>query len=104
MDQQQVVNLRAVKALNMKNLYYTQDLLFSKSNGFSIYSNHQAPILQPGEYDLWKMRMVQYLQCIDYTLWEIIENGNALIVTKTFDGKDAVIPPTSVEEKAHRRA
>ncbi|GJT47155.1 hypothetical protein Tco_0955870 [Tanacetum coccineum] len=50
------------------------------------------------------MRMEQYLQCIDYTLWEIIENGNAPIVTKTIDGKETVIPPTSVEEKAQRRA
>ncbi|GJT77062.1 hypothetical protein Tco_1043787 [Tanacetum coccineum] len=48
--------------------------------------------------------MEQYLQCIDYTLWEIIENGNASIVTKTVDGKETVIPPTSVEEKAQRRA
>ncbi|GKD41142.1 ribonuclease H-like domain-containing protein, partial [Tanacetum coccineum] len=45
-----------------------------------------------------KMRMEQYLQCIDYTLWEIIESGNAPIVTKTVDGKETVIPPTSVEE------
>ncbi|GJY74797.1 putative ribonuclease H-like domain-containing protein [Tanacetum coccineum] len=50
------------------------------------------------------MRMVQYLQCIDYTLWEIIENGNAPIVTKLVDGKETAIPPTSVEEKAQRRA
>ncbi|GJX07386.1 hypothetical protein Tco_0195318, partial [Tanacetum coccineum] len=50
------------------------------------------------------MRMEQYLQCIDYTLWEIIENGNAPIVTKTVDGKETIIPPTSVEEKAQRRA
>ncbi|GKB17738.1 ribonuclease H-like domain-containing protein [Tanacetum coccineum] len=50
------------------------------------------------------MRIEQYLQCIDYTLWEIIENGNAPIVTKTVDGKETVIPPTSVEEKAQRRA
>nr|GEU55108.1 hypothetical protein [Tanacetum cinerariifolium] len=64
----------------------------------------QLPILQPGEYDLWKMRMEQYLQCIDYNLWEIIENGNAPIVTKTIDGKETVIPPTSVEEKAQRMA
>ncbi|GKA93082.1 ribonuclease H-like domain-containing protein [Tanacetum coccineum] len=64
----------------------------------------KLPILQPGEYDLWKMRMEQYLQCIDYTLWKIIENGNAPIVTKTVDGKETVIPPTSVEEKAQRRA
>ncbi|GKA39714.1 ribonuclease H-like domain-containing protein [Tanacetum coccineum] len=48
--------------------------------------------------------MEQYLQCIDYTLWEIIEKGNKLIVTKTVDGKETVIPLTSVEEKAQRRA
>ncbi|GJV58923.1 putative ribonuclease H-like domain-containing protein, partial [Tanacetum coccineum] len=31
------------------------------------------------------------------------ENGNPPIVTKTIDGKETVIPPTSVEEKAQRR-
>ncbi|GKA43374.1 putative ribonuclease H-like domain-containing protein [Tanacetum coccineum] len=51
-----------------------------------------------------KMRMEQYLQCIDYTLCEIVENGNAPIVTKTVDGKVTIIPPTSVEDKAQRRA
>ncbi|GKA92912.1 hypothetical protein Tco_0814837 [Tanacetum coccineum] len=61
-------------------------------------------ILQPGEYDLWKIRMEQYLQYINYTLWEIVENDNAPIVTKTVDGKETIIPPTSVEEKAQRRA
>ncbi|GJX02659.1 hypothetical protein Tco_0188575 [Tanacetum coccineum] len=64
----------------------------------------KLPILQPGEYDLWKMRMEQYLQCIDYTLWKIIENGNAPIVTKIVDGKETVIPSTSVEDNAQRRA
>ncbi|GJZ22809.1 hypothetical protein Tco_0559848 [Tanacetum coccineum] len=47
--------------------------------------------------------MEKYLQCIDYTSWEIIENGNAPIVIKTIDGKETVIPPTSVEEKAQRK-
>ncbi|GJS88826.1 ribonuclease H-like domain-containing protein [Tanacetum coccineum] len=64
----------------------------------------KLPILQPGENDLCKMMMEQYLQCIDYTLWEIIENGNAPIVTKTVDGKETAIPPTNVEEKAQIRA
>ncbi|GKC72560.1 reverse transcriptase domain-containing protein, partial [Tanacetum coccineum] len=32
------------------------------------------------------------------------ENGNAPVVTKVVDGKDIVIPPTSIEEKAQRRA
>ncbi|GJT57337.1 hypothetical protein Tco_0992391 [Tanacetum coccineum] len=35
---------------------------------------------------------------------EIIENGNAPIVTKTVDGKETGIPPTIVEENAQRRA
>ncbi|GKB14830.1 putative ribonuclease H-like domain-containing protein [Tanacetum coccineum] len=34
---------------------------------------------------------------------EVVENGNAPIVTKTIDGKETVIPPTGVEEKAQRR-
>nr|GEV36097.1 hypothetical protein [Tanacetum cinerariifolium]GEV62197.1 hypothetical protein [Tanacetum cinerariifolium] len=50
------------------------------------------------------MRMERYLQCITYTLWEIIKNGNAPIVTKAVNGKDTVIRPISVEEKAQRRA
>nr|GEY12964.1 hypothetical protein [Tanacetum cinerariifolium] len=50
------------------------------------------------------MRMEQYLQCINYNLWEIIENNNASIVTKIVDGKETVIPPTTVEDKAQRRA
>ncbi|GJU75770.1 hypothetical protein Tco_1272840 [Tanacetum coccineum] len=51
----------------------------------------KLPILQPGEYDLWKMRMEQYLHCIDYPLWEIVKNGNEPIVTKTIDGKETAI-------------
>ncbi|GJY20744.1 hypothetical protein Tco_0393310 [Tanacetum coccineum] len=35
---------------------------------------------------------------------EIVENGNASIVTKTINGKETVIPPTSIEEKAQRKA
>ncbi|GJT94274.1 hypothetical protein Tco_1083119 [Tanacetum coccineum] len=34
----------------------------------------------------------------------ILKNGNAPIATKTVDGKETIIPPTSVEEKAQRRA
>ncbi|GJX57473.1 hypothetical protein Tco_0287370, partial [Tanacetum coccineum] len=49
------------------------------------------------------IKIEQYLQCIDYTLLEIVENGNAPIVTKTINGKETAIPPTSVEEKAQRK-
>ncbi|GKB10698.1 ribonuclease H-like domain-containing protein [Tanacetum coccineum] len=34
---------------------------------------------------------------------DIVENGNAPMVTKTVNGKETVIPPTSIKEKAQRR-
>ncbi|GKE71344.1 hypothetical protein Tco_1529416 [Tanacetum coccineum] len=40
----------------------------------------------------------------NYTLWEIVENGNAPIVTKIVDGKETIIPPTRIEEKAQRKS
>ncbi|GJZ28000.1 hypothetical protein Tco_0572647 [Tanacetum coccineum] len=35
----------------------------------------KVPMLKPGEYKLWRMRMEEYIQMIDYSLWEVIENG-----------------------------
>ncbi|GJY67481.1 hypothetical protein Tco_0469719 [Tanacetum coccineum] len=35
---------------------------------------------------------------------DVEKNGNAPIITKIVDGKETVIPPTSVEEKAQRKA
>nr|GEU53932.1 retrotransposon protein, putative, unclassified [Tanacetum cinerariifolium] len=95
---------KRLSALNKKKLYYTQDLLFQETMDSQSTQTIKIHILQHGEYDIWKMRMEQYLQCIDYTLWEIIENGNASIVTKTIDGKETIIPPTSVKEKSQRKA
>ncbi|GJY52155.1 hypothetical protein Tco_0443002 [Tanacetum coccineum] len=42
----------------------------------------KVPMLKPGEYELWRMRMEQYIQMIDYPIWEVIENGNAPPITK----------------------
>ncbi|GJU42313.1 retrovirus-related pol polyprotein from transposon TNT 1-94 [Tanacetum coccineum] len=63
----------------------------------------KLPILQPSEYELWRMRMEQYLRCIDYTLWEIIENGNAPLIMKMVEGQETVFVPTTAEEKSQRR-
>ncbi|GKG27927.1 hypothetical protein Tco_0406254, partial [Tanacetum coccineum] len=41
----------------------------------------KVPMLKPGEYELWRMRMEQYIQMIDYSLWEVIVNGNAPLIT-----------------------
>ncbi|GJR99762.1 hypothetical protein Tco_0316271 [Tanacetum coccineum] len=48
----------------------------------------KVPMLKPGEYELWRMRMEQYIQMIDYSLWEVIKNGNAPPITKVVKGVD----------------
>ncbi|GJX61565.1 hypothetical protein Tco_0294465 [Tanacetum coccineum] len=40
---------------------------------------------------------------IDYSLWEVIENGNAPLITKVVEGVETTIAPTTAEEKAQRR-
>ncbi|GJS20622.1 hypothetical protein Tco_0449254 [Tanacetum coccineum] len=56
-----------------------------------------------GEYELWRMRMEQYIQMIDYSLLEVIDNGNAPPITKVVKGVETIIAPTTAEEKAQRR-
>ncbi|GKE23581.1 hypothetical protein Tco_1435093 [Tanacetum coccineum] len=63
----------------------------------------KVPMLKLCEYELWRMRMKQYIQMIDYSLWEVIENGNAPPITKVVEGVETTIAPTTVEEKAQRR-
>ncbi|GKD23967.1 ribonuclease H-like domain-containing protein [Tanacetum coccineum] len=49
------------------------------------------------------MRMEQYIQMIDYSLWEVIENGNEHLITKVVEGVETKIAPTTAEENAQRR-
>ncbi|GJS71069.1 ribonuclease H-like domain-containing protein [Tanacetum coccineum] len=63
----------------------------------------KVPMLKPGEYELWRMRMEQYIQMVDYSLWEVIENCNAPPITKLVEGVKTIIAPLTVEEKAQRR-
>ncbi|GJV22183.1 ribonuclease H-like domain-containing protein [Tanacetum coccineum] len=49
------------------------------------------------------MRIEQYIQMIDYALWEVIKNGNSTPKTTVVEGVEKVIPPITVEEKAQKR-
>ncbi|GJR41942.1 hypothetical protein Tco_1310045 [Tanacetum coccineum] len=46
----------------------------------------KVPMLKPGEFELWRMRIEQYIQMIDYALWEVIENGATLPKTQVVEG------------------
>ncbi|GJT58700.1 hypothetical protein Tco_1002233 [Tanacetum coccineum] len=48
------------------------------------------------------MRIEQYIQMIDYALWEVIENGNSAPKTKLIEGVETILPSTTVEEKAQK--
>ncbi|GKB66763.1 putative ribonuclease H-like domain-containing protein [Tanacetum coccineum] len=63
----------------------------------------KVPMLKLGEFELWRMRIEQYIQMIDYALWEVIENGTTLTKTAVVEGVEKVMPITSAEDKAQRR-
>ncbi|GKA18292.1 ribonuclease H-like domain-containing protein [Tanacetum coccineum] len=53
------------------------------------------------DYDLWSMRMEQYLTHTDYALWEIIVNGDAPAVASA--SAEGPIPPKTAEQKLARK-
>ncbi|GJR56518.1 ribonuclease H-like domain-containing protein [Tanacetum coccineum] len=50
----------------------------SQSETTQTVSALKLPVLKTGEYDLWSMRMEQYLTFTDYALWEVIVNGDSV--------------------------
>nr|GEV60889.1 hypothetical protein [Tanacetum cinerariifolium] len=52
-----------------------------------VVSAAKLPILNPNEFDLWKMRIEQYFLLTDYSLWEVILNGDSHAPTRVIDGK-----------------
>ncbi|GKA09749.1 ribonuclease H-like domain-containing protein [Tanacetum coccineum] len=60
-------------------------------------------VLNPGEFELWKMRIEQYFLMTDYALWEVIINGDSPPPKRTVDGVEQTYPPTTAEEKLARK-
>ncbi|GJZ26155.1 hypothetical protein Tco_0570408 [Tanacetum coccineum] len=59
-------------------------------------------ILNPGDYDIWLMRIEQYFLMTDYSLWEVIKNGNK-VLKKTVGDVEQVYEHTYAEEKLDRK-
>nr|GEZ83381.1 hypothetical protein [Tanacetum cinerariifolium] len=60
-------------------------------------------ILNPNEFDIWKMRIEQYFLMIDYSLWEVILNGGSPSPTKIVDGAVQIIAPTTAEQRLAKK-
>nr|GFD14111.1 hypothetical protein [Tanacetum cinerariifolium] len=61
------------------------------------------PILNPNEFDLWKIRIEQYFLMTDYSLWEVILNGDYPTPTRVIDGVLQPVAPTTVEQRLARK-
>ncbi|GJY60396.1 ribonuclease H-like domain-containing protein [Tanacetum coccineum] len=68
----------------------------------------KVPMLKPSEFEIWRMRIKQYIQMINYALWEVIENGNTTPKTTVVKGveklkfnsiKDAKLLMEAVEKR-----
>ncbi|GJS47895.1 putative ribonuclease H-like domain-containing protein [Tanacetum coccineum] len=59
-------------------------------------------VLNPNEFELWKMRIEHYFLMTDYALWEVILNGDSPLPKRTVDGVKQTYPPTTAEEKLTR--
>nr|GFD51519.1 hypothetical protein [Tanacetum cinerariifolium] len=63
----------------------------------------KLPILNLNEFDLWKMRIEHYFLMTDYSLWEVILNGDSPIPTRVVDGVVQPIAPTTAEQRLAKK-
>nr|GEV03164.1 ribonuclease H-like domain-containing protein [Tanacetum cinerariifolium] len=63
----------------------------------------KLPILNPNEFDLWKMRIEQYFLMTDYSLWEVILNGDSSIPTRVIDGVVHHVASTTAKQRLARK-
>nr|GEV01152.1 ribonuclease H-like domain-containing protein [Tanacetum cinerariifolium] len=68
-----------------------------------VVSAAKLPNLNTNEFDLWKMRIEQYFLMTDYSLWEVILNGDSLVPTRIIEGVVHPVAPTTAEQKLARK-
>nr|GEV32077.1 ribonuclease H-like domain-containing protein [Tanacetum cinerariifolium] len=56
------------------------------SQSAPVVSATKLPILNPNEFDLWKIRIKQHFLMTDYSLWEVIINGDSPVPIVVIDG------------------
>ncbi|GJZ66348.1 hypothetical protein Tco_0623044 [Tanacetum coccineum] len=75
----------------------------SQSETTQTVSALKLPMLKTGDYNLWSMRMEQYLTHTDYAFWEVIVNGDTPAIASASAGTEGPIPRKSAEQKLARK-
>nr|GEU46418.1 hypothetical protein [Tanacetum cinerariifolium] len=84
-------------------MYYNNKSISTADFTFQVVSAAKLPILNPNEFDLYKMRIEQYFLMTDYSLWEVILNGDSYVPTRIVEGVAQPVAPTTVEQKLARK-
>ncbi|GKC16537.1 ribonuclease H-like domain-containing protein [Tanacetum coccineum] len=64
----------------------------------------KLPVLKTEEYDLWSMRMEQYLTFTNHAFWEVIVNGDSVSpIASASASAEGYIPPKTTEQKLARK-
>nr|GEZ32987.1 reverse transcriptase domain-containing protein [Tanacetum cinerariifolium] len=68
-----------------------------------VVSAAKLPILNPNGFDIWKMRIEQYFLMTDYSLWEVILNGDSPVPTRIVEGVLQPVAPTTAKQRLARK-
>ncbi|GJT14015.1 hypothetical protein Tco_0861057 [Tanacetum coccineum] len=95
--------LEEVNAAEKITTAYVIYISYMDQDSAHMVAASKIPMLKAGDYKTWRMRIKQYMQMMDYALWEVVENGNTPPKTSTVDGVEKVLLPTTTDAKAQRR-
>nr|GEV16438.1 hypothetical protein [Tanacetum cinerariifolium] len=97
-----IVVLDLSKVANPLYLLRDKDLFKSKDPQV-VVAAAKLPILNPNEFDLWKIRIEQYFLMTDYSLWEVILNGDSPSPTRIVDGVVQIVAPTATKQRLAKK-
>nr|GEY58398.1 ribonuclease H-like domain-containing protein [Tanacetum cinerariifolium] len=68
-----------------------------------VVSAAKLPILNPNEFSLWKMRIEKYFLMTDYSLREVILNGDSPTPTRVIEGVVQPVASTTTEQRLAKK-
>ncbi|KAJ9535627.1 hypothetical protein OSB04_un001233 [Centaurea solstitialis] len=89
-----------------KSCQVVSELVFNPENILTMDTQEtvlvsKVPMLKPNEFDMWKIRIRQYMLLTDYGMWEVVENGPGVDEAVAEGG--ARPPPRSDADRKRRQ-
>nr|GEZ95303.1 hypothetical protein [Tanacetum cinerariifolium] len=70
---------------------------------YSAATHFGGVTLNPNKFDQWKIRIEQYFLMTDYSLWEVILNGDSPTPTRVIEGVVQHVSPTTAKQRLARK-